>query len=349
MSGGKIVVTASTEERDEVSLHVLAVDAESGEILWNKALFSPGDEEARIRHAKNGLASCTPVIEDGIVYAHFSHMGTAALKLADGEVLWTQKIEYKPVHGTGSSPVVVDGLVVFHADGAENPTLVALDKQSGEIKWRVKRNQEVKRTFSFSTPLVLEIDGRTQIVSQASGMVGAYDPADGSLIWKVTYGEGYSVVPRPVYSNGLIYVATGFDQASLLAIRPDGAKGDVTKTHVVWEEDRYIGKTPCFVAGGEHLYLVDDTGSVTCRDGKSGKLKWREKAPGNFSSSPVLAGDKLYLSTEDGVSYVMEVSPRAGKVITEVDMGDRIFASPAIVDGAVFIRSEGHLWKISGK
>jgi outer membrane protein assembly factor BamB len=258
-------------------------------------------------------------------------------------------VDYKPVHGTGSSPVIVDGLMVFHADGASDPTLVALDAKTGDVKWRVDRNQEVTRTFSFSTPIVIEVGGRTQIISPASGMVGAYEPKDGSLIWKVTYGEGYSVVPRPVYANGLIYVATGFGKPSLLAIDPKGAKGDVTKTKVVFEEDKYIAKTPCFVESGGHLYLVDDTGSVTCRDAKSGKLKWREKAAGNFSSSPVIVGDKLYLATEDGVAYVMEVSPRGGKVVTEVDMEERIFASPAIVDGAVFIRSEEHLWKITGR
>jgi outer membrane protein assembly factor BamB len=349
VSEGKVVMTASKEEGDEITLGVIAVDAVSGDILWDKAVFSPPQEDAKLRHAKNGLSSCTPVIEDGIVYAHFGHMGTAALKLADGGVLWKQQIKYEPVHGTGSSPVIVDDVMIFSADGASDPTLVALDKRTGKIRWRVKRDQKVTKTFSFSTPLVLELDGRTQVISQASGMVGSYDPEDGSLIWKVTYGEGYSVVPRPVYANGLIYVATGFDRSSLLAIRPDGAKGDVTKANVVFEEDKYVPKTPCFVASDGHLYLVDDTGSVTCRDAVKGKLLWREKIPGNFSASPVMVGDKLHLGTEDGVAYVMQVSPRSGKILTEVDLGDRIFASPAIVDGAIFLRTEGQLWKIGKK
>lgn len=346
VSAGKVVMASSTEENGKVGLGLTVVEAPTGKILWEKELFSPPEEEAVVRHAKNGLSSCTPVIEDGVIYAHYSHMGTAAVRLEDGEVLWRQKVEYKPVHGTGSSPAVVGDLVVFHADGAENPTLVALDRRTGEVRWRVQRNQEVKRTFSFSTPLVVEIDGRTQIISPASGMVGSYDPKDGSLIWKVRYGEGYSVVPRPVYANGLIYVATGFNKPNLLAIRPQGAKGDVTDTHLVWEEDKYVGKTPSFVAADGLLYLVDDTGSVTCRDGESGELKWRERIPGNFSSSPVLVGDRLYLATEDGVAYVMRVSAEGGEILTEVEMGDRIFASPAMVDGAVFWRSEGHLWKI---
>lgn len=346
---GKVVLTASQEDGGEISLKVVTIDAEAGEILWEKGVFWPTEQEARARHSKNGLASSTPVIEDGVIYAHFGHMGTTALRLNDGELLWTQTVKYKPVHGNGSSPVIVGDLMVFNTDGAEDPAIVALDKKTGHVKWRTERDTDVRKNFSFGTPLVVEIDGRTQIISQASGMVGAYDPADGSLIWKVRYGDGYSVVPRPVYANGLLYVATGFDRARLLAIRPDGAKGDVTDSHVVFEVDKYIPRTPSFVAGGGHLYIVDDTGSLTCRDAKSGELKWREKLAGNFSSSPVLIDDRLYLATEDGLAFVIKVSPEAPEVLTEVEMEDRIFASPAVLDGALFIRSENHLWKITGE
>ena len=115
---------------------------------------------------------------------------------------------------------------------------------------------------------------------------------------------------------------------------------------MVFKESRYIPKTPSFVESGGYLYLVDDTGSLTCRDGKSGELKWREKIPGNFSSSPVMIGNKLYLATEDGVAYVAEVSPEGGKIVFELEMEERIFASPAVIDGALFLRSEEHLWKI---
>ncbi|MBP36220.1 MAG: serine/threonine protein kinase [Roseibacillus sp.] len=342
----KVIMTVAREVGEEVILGVVAVDAQSGEIVWNRDLFIPGAAEAKKRHSKNGLASATPYLEAGVVYAHFGHMGSAALKLTTGEVIWKQEVKYQPVHGTGSSPVVVDGLMVFNADGASDPVIVALDRRKGEVIWKTPRSQKVKKTFSFGTPLVLEIDGRTQVISQASGKVAAYDPRDGREIWMVRYGEGYSVVPRPVFANGLLYVTTGFDRASLLAIRPQGAKGDVTDTHVVFKETRYIPKTPSFVESGGYLYLVDDTGSLTCRDAESGKMKWREKIPGNFSSSPVLIGNKLYLATEDGVAYVAEISPKGGKIVFELEMEERIFASPAIMDGALFLRSEEHLWKI---
>jgi len=342
----KILMTFSREEGEQVTLGVIALDVGSGEVVWNKDLFTPASDEVRKRHSKNGLASATPYLERGVVYAHFGHMGTAALKLSDGDIIWKKRFQYKPVHGTGSSPVVVEGMMVFNADGASEPVIAALDCKNGEVAWKTPREQEVRKTFSFGTPLVLRIDGRTQVISQASGKVAAYDPRDGSEIWKVRYGEGYSVVPRPVFANGMLYVATGFDRASLLAIRPQAAKGDVTDTHVVFKESRYIPKTPSFVESGGFLYLVDDTGSLTCRDARSGEMKWREKIPGNFSSSPILIGNKLYLATEDGVVYVAEVSPQGSKIVFELEMEERIFASPAAVDNALFIRSEEHLWKI---
>ena len=344
---GKVIMTYSSQEEEKVTLGVVALDVKTGDVRWNRELFYPEPGEARKHHHKNGLASPTPYIEGEVVFAHFGHMGTAALKVVDGGVIWKQEqLKYTSVHGSGGSPVVADGVVVINADGRSDPVIVGLDPKTGDLKWKTPRDQTVKKKFSFGTPLVLKVDGQTQVISQASGKVSAYDPKDGSEIWKVRYGEGYSLVPRPIYANGLIYVATGFDRPTLLAINPEGAKGDVTDSHVVFTERKFIPKTPSFVESKGYLYLVDDTGSMTCRDAKSGEMKWREKLPGNFSSSPVLVGDKLYLATEDGVAYVVEVSPAVGKILFELDMEDRIFASPAMIDGALFIRSEEFLWKI---
>ncbi len=291
---GKVIMTYSSQEEEKVTLGVVALDVKTGEVRWNRELFTPEYEVARKHHHKNGLASPTPFIEGEVIVAHFGHMGTAALKVEDGGVIWKQEqITYIPVHGSGGSPIVIDDVVVINADGRSDPVIVGLDLNTGDVKWKTPRDQEVKKKFSFGTPLALKIDGRTQVISQASGKVSAYDPKDGSEIWKVRYGEGYSVVPRPIYANGLIYVATGFDRPTLLAINPEGAKGDVTDTHVVFKEEKFIPKTPSFVERNGYLYLVDDTGSLTCRDAKSGEMKWREKLPGNVSSSPVLIGDNL--------------------------------------------------------
>jgi outer membrane protein assembly factor BamB len=348
LKDGKIVITAASRDGEKAKLGVLQFEARTGKLAWEKWVFTPSEEEVEAVHAKNSLASGTPIIAGGVVYVHFAHMGTAALDFGSGDVIWRHHENYPPVHGTGSSPVLVDGMLVFNVDGRDNPAVVALDARTGNAAWKTGRNVKVKRNFSFSTPLVIEHGGRRLVLSAGSGMVGAYDPLDGKLAWRVRYGEGYSVVPRPLFADGTVYVATGFGKPHLLAIDPDGARGDVTESHVLWDVDRNVPKTPSVVAGHGHIYMVDDTGRVSCLDGTSGETRWSDKLAGNFSSSPVLAGNILYACSEDGVCFVMEVSPTKGKVISEIEMEDRIFASPAVIDGAIILRSETTLWRISG-
>ena len=234
IAGGKIVLTGARKDGDATVLSAFALDATTGDTLWNVDLFKPTGEETAAMHAKNSLASSTPVIgDDGIVYVHFGHMGTAALKLDDGKTVWKKQIAYKPMHGNGSSPVLVGDLLVVNADAEVDPTILALRRKDGSIAWRTPRQQPVRSYFSFCTPLVVENNGRTEILSPGSGLVGAYAPADGRLLWKVTYGEGYSVVPRPVAADGMLFVATGYNIPKLLGIRLGKAEGDVTQTHQV--------------------------------------------------------------------------------------------------------------------
>ena len=158
-------------------------------------------------HRKNTAASPTPIVADGKLYVHFGHMGSAALDL-DGRIVWAQsEVKYKPVHGTGGSPLLAGGLLVFSADGAANPFVVGLDAQTGAIRWQTSRKTTAKKTFSFSTPQLIRVGESDQIILPGSGFVGAYRPDDGVELWRVNYGEGYSVVPRPVYSHGMLFLS----------------------------------------------------------------------------------------------------------------------------------------------
>jgi outer membrane protein assembly factor BamB len=346
---GKIILTGSRKDGDTTHLTAFALDVATGKTLWSIDLFKPTAEEMGALHGKNSLASSTPIIADGIAYVHFGHMGTAALRLADGSEVWKKQVSYKPMHGNGSSPVIVGDLLVVNADAEIDPTIVAFHRKDGTIAWRTPRGQEVRSAFSFSTPLVVETDGRTEILSAGSGMIGAYAPDDGRLLWKVTYGEGYSVVPRPVVADGIAYVATGYNVPKLIAIRLGKATGDVTKTHTAWEVTRRMPKTPSMLATGGQILVLDDTGTLTSLDAKSGKQAWNEKLPGNFSASPILTGEILYAVTEDGVCYVVKISPDAAKIQFETDLAERTLASPILLDGALYLRTESHLWKITGE
>jgi len=336
-------VTTAVEEGDSLSLRVLGLRATDGEVVWDSEVLRP--EKAR-QHKKNSQASPTPVHEDGVVYAHFGHYGTAAVDARTGEVVWTQdSLTYKPVHGTGSSPILVGDKLIYSADGGDDPKLIALDKATGAVAWQTPRGVEVERTFSFATPLAIEIDGETQVISPASGAVIAYDPDDGSEIWRAHYGEGYSVVPRPIFAEGLLFVCSGFNRASLFAIKP-GGEGDVTDSHIVWSSDRQVPKesTPIVVDG--ILYMNADTGVATALDAATGEELWQERiAPGNYSASPVYAGGHIYFQNEDGVTTVIKPGKDLEVVATN-EIGERGLSSFAVTDGAIYIRTEEHLHRI---
>lgn len=349
IADGKIVLTGVRKDGNTTHLTAFAIDVATGKTLWDVDLFTPTAEETAAMHGKNSLASPTPVIADGVVYVHFGHMGTAALRFDDGDVIWKKQVSYKPMHGNGGSPIIVNDLLVVNADAEIDPTIVAFHRKDGTIAWRTPREQKVRSTFSFSTPLLVETDGRTEILSAGSGMIGAYAPENGRLLWKVTYGEGYSVVPRPVVAEGMVYVATGYNVPKLIAIRLGKATGDVTKTHVAWEVTRRMPKTPSLIARHGQILALDDTGTLTSLNAKSGEPVWTGKLPGNFSASPILTSDTLYAVTEDGVCYVVKISLEGANIRFEIDLAERTLASPILLDGALYLRTEKHLWKITGE
>jgi outer membrane protein assembly factor BamB len=348
LAGGKVFLTTAVggTGRLPLSLHVLCIDAQTGKGVWDTEVFQPNANAARQIHPKNSPASPTPLIVGDRMYVHFGHLGTAALDLS-GKVLWKQTdLNYIPVHGNGGSPVLVNGLLIFNCDGARDPMVVALDAQTGQIKWHTLRNTTARKTFSFCTPLVIDVNGGTQVISPGSGFVGGYDPESGKELWRVRYGEGYSVVPRPVFADGLLFVSSGFDVPVLYAIKPDGASGDATASNVVWTARKGAPRTPSVVVSGDELYMIDDGGIASCTDARTGQVYWAHRLDGAYSASPVLAEGKVYFQTEDGVGTVV----KAGKTYEQLsvnDLGERTLASYAVTDHALFIRTEKHLFKIA--
>lgn len=341
------LTTAIGSPGEPASLRALCVDARDGRVLWNVEALHAEAAQTRLIHPKNSLASATPIVSGGRVYVHFGHLGTAALDLA-GNVLWRQKIRYSPVHGNGGSPVLTDGMLIFDCDGARDPFVIALDASTGAIKWKTPRNTTAKAKFSFCTPLVIDVNGTPQVICPGSGFVGAYDPSSGHEIWRVRYGEGYSVVPRPVFADGLLFVSSGFDVPVVYAIRPQGAAGDATHTHVAWTRRKGAPTTPSMLALGDDLYFISDGGIANCVDAKTGKVHWTHRLDGGFSASPVEAEGRIYFQNEDGVGYVVQAG-RTFTLLAENDLGERSLASYAVADGALFIRTESHLWRIGAR
>jgi len=347
LSHGKLYLTSAVTDPSDstVTLHVLCIAEKDGGIVWDTEVLKPDPASVAAAHAKNSPASPTPIVTNDRIYVHFGHMGTAALSL-DGKVCWKQtEIKYPPVHGNGGSPLLLDGELIFGCDGAQDPCLVALDAKTGEIRWKTPRNSTAKKTFSFCTPLAIDVDGIKQVISPFSGSVGSYDPKDGHELWRVAYGEGYSVVPRPVYANGLLFLSSGFDQPVLYAINPAKASGDATATNVAWTQRKGAPCTPSTVVVGDQLYFVSDGGIATCADPKTGQPYWSQRLGGGFSSSPLAVEGRIYFQNEGGTGFVIEAG-KTYKLLAKNELGERSLASYAVEDGALFIRTESHLWKI---
>ncbi len=344
LQDGRIwLTTAVAADEGPVSLRVLCVDADTGTILWNTEIAQQ-DPHITI-HPKNSHASATPVVNGGRVYVHFASSATAAVDSDNGRIVWKTQIDYEPRHGTGSSPVLFDDLLIVNCDGEQTPFVTALDAASGQERWRTYRPDIAGKPFSFSTPLLIEVNGAPQLVSPASDLVAGYDPADGRQLWIVRYPERWSVVPRPVFADGLVLVCTGYvGPAELLAIRPDGS-GDVTDTHVVWRTRRFVPHNPSPVVSDGNVFLVSDRGIASCRDLQTGTLHWKMRLKGNYSASPLLAEGRVYFLSESGLCTVVRAAAEP-EILARNDLQERTLASPVPADGTLFLRSAEALYRI---
>lgn len=346
--GTRIFLTSavSLSGREEAtadrSLRVISHDAATGKPVWDVELFQAKSPRA---HRKNSHASPTPVFEDGKLYVHFGHLGTACLDALTGKTIWsTQEFAYSPVHGNGSSPVLFDDLLIFSADAEKDPKVIAIDKATGKQRWAFARQSEAKKKFSFCTPLIIDVNGQKQLISPGSGVVNSLNPKTGEEIWRCYYGEGYSVVPRPVYAHGMVFVSSSYDKPVLLAIKVDG-KGDVTGTHVVWTIDKAVPHNPSMATIGDELYFVADNGILTCADAKTGKVHYSERCTGPISSSLLVADGKLYLQDEKGLGVVVKPG-KTFQILAQNDLGERSLASYAVIGSDLLIRTEGNLYRI---
>ena len=346
VGAGRVWVTAAVDnstERDRrggVSLRVLAYDLTTGGLLVDVEVFRTNGSGAL--NPKNSWASPTPILDGDRVYVHFGAEGTAALTI-DGAVLWTTRLRYASQHGSGGSPVLYQDLLIVNCDGnSDEAYVVALDAATGKPRW--KKNRRNPADQAYSTPLVIRVGDRDQLVSVGAYRATAYDPLTGDEIWRVSYGDGFSNVPRPLYGHGLVYIATGFQAPSLIAVRADG-RGDVTKTHVSWTLTRGAPYTPSPLLVGDNLYVVSDTGVLTLVDAVSGAVIWQRRLGGNYSSSPVATEGRVYFQSEEGVTTVI-AAQRDFRPLSVNRLDGAMLASMAVAGRAIIMRTDSHLYRI---
>jgi outer membrane protein assembly factor BamB len=346
IQAGRIYLTAAIPQDGDdqpQNLSLLMVAADSGELIRQSVLLEQFPDKTPRIHPKNTHASPTPIIRGDRIYVHFGYQGTVCAKL-DGEVIWSNReLFFPPTHGNGGSPILVDDHLIFTCDGGKEPKVVALHAETGELVWQTPRPVDARKKFSFCTPTVIRYEGRQQVIVPGSDCVLALDPATGDVIWDVRY-DGYSVVPKPIYEAGKVFVSSGFDSAKLLAITPSGS-GVVTDSHVAWQHEKNISKTPSMIGHEGLIYCVSDNGVAQCIEADTGEVVYQKRLGGNYSASPTLAGDRIYFTSEAGVTTVIRTG-REFEQLSENDLGERTLASMAVIGDAIILRTADALYRI---
>ena len=332
------VTTCRTEERQHV---LLCLDRKSGKILWERALPSALQEGI---HRLNSHASSTPATDGRFVWVSFldyPNMTIACYDFSDGKEVWkTVPGKLLSKHGYCSSVLPYRDMIILNADQDAEACLVALDQATGKERWRADRPN---RTRSYCVPIIIEVQGRRQLVLSGSLSVAAYDPDTGRPLWLVD-GPTEQFVSSPIYREGVVFLTYGFPKRGICAIDPTGT-GNVTKTHVVYnfERSRQGGYVPSPVAHGKLAFVVNDEGIGTCTDPRTGAEVWLERLGRHHSASPVVAAGHVYFFDDQGKCWVVKAQDKY-ELVGVNELGEEVRGSPAIAGGQIFIRGVNRLY-----
>ena len=347
IAGNQVGMTSA--EAEGKSLHAICIDKRSGKLLHNVEVLTPQD--AGPLHRLNGYASPTPVLDGERVYTHFGPRGSVCLDTA-GKIIWkNNSFKYNVIQGAASSPILHGDMLILTCDGIDNQFIVALDKRTGKIKWKQPRAHleaaAKKRSIakmSYSTPLIQRINGVPQLVCSGADHVASYDLKTGAEIWWMPY-DGFSIVGRPSYGNGLFYVVGSIRQDHFCVYAVHPGKGRLRDDQVVWQRSISIPHVSSPLLVGRELFVVHDGGVASCVDALTGKEHWRERLGGNHDASPVEIRGRIYFCNREGKTTIAAASDKF-EVLAINQLKGTFKASPAIADGALFLRSDTHLYRI---
>lgn len=329
-----------------ITLRAVAVDLRTGEVRHDIELLKV--KEPQPIHSLNSYASPTPVLTDDRLYCHFGDFGTACVSTATGEILWRSRVGNNHSVGPGSSPVLYEDLLIVPGDGADQQFVAALNTQTGEEVWRTPRPKMTGVVGdlhkAFSTPVLANLNGQDQAIIVGAQWVVGYDPRTGKELWKLRHGEGFSNVPRPILGNGFIYICTGFMKPALMAIK-DNVQGEVKLDQIAWSVTKQVPAMPSPVLDGKEIYFVSDAGIASCVDALTGEAVWQHRIEGNYSASPLLADGKLFFSNREGRTTVLKPG-RTYEELAVNQLDGQLMASPAAINGALFLRTNTHLYRI---
>lgn len=334
--GRQIWLTTALDEGH--SLRALRLNLTTGKIEKDIEVFALDDPGPV--HKKNSHASPTPLIHGDHVYVHYGKHGTACLT-KEGEVVWKTQLAYNHRHGPGGSPVLFEDRLIINCDGTDTQYVVALDKSTGREIWKQLRGEA---SMAYSTPTLIAVDGRPQLISCGGEWTIAYEPRGGKELWRFRYPGGYSNVPRPVTAFGLTYVSSCYNTATLYSLKLGGT-GEIAESNIAWQITKGAPRNSSPLIVGDEFYMVSDNGVITCLDAKTGEQHWQERLGGDCSASPLFADGRIYITNETGSTKV--IAP--GKTFQELALNElpgRTLASLATADGAIFLRTDAALYRI---
>lgn len=341
--GERIFLTGAAAQGDGVERHVLCVDAKSGEVLWDKiAAVVPGES----LHKMNSWATPSCVTDGERVIAFFGAGGLHCFD-NDGEKLWSKELGAFPGGwGVGASPIIFEDTVIQNCDAEGESYLIALNRRTGKEVWRTPR--ESKPRGGWSTPIVIDVKGQSELILNGEFGVSAYDPSTGEPLWTCRGFNGRGT-PVPVWGHGLLYVVNG-KSGDVYAVRP-GGRGDVTKTHMAWHTDRRGGRDlPSPILVDDCLVAISMSGIATGYDAHTGKELWKERLGGNYSGSPIAAAGRIYALAEDGSVVVLKPGKKF-ELIAKNRLGEgsgEVFrSSPAVISNDLLIRSASILYRLN--
>ena len=356
--GGDLVwFTAAT--KDGHKMYLYAINRHDGKIVHHKLVFE-NEAPEELGNPINNYAAPSCVLEEDAVYAHFGTYGTVRIDPKTGNVVWQRRdINARHFRGPGSSPIIFDNLLILTFDGIDQQYVTALDKKTGKTVWKTERttdygdlDKEGKPTRdgdlrkAYGTPSVMKVGNTTQLLSIGSRAAFGYEVNTGKELWKIRHLE-FNASARPLSLGNIAYLNTGSDRAHLLAVKlDDTAKGDITASHVQWDREKRNAtlSTPVMVNG--YIFQATGAGIGVCVNLKDGTDVWSERiSPGKFVSAPVATKERIYFVSDTGDATVIAPGPEF-KVLARNKFSDPVTSSPAVADGALFVRTKAHLVKI---
>ena len=325
---------------DGIVFVVSAFSRVDGRVVWEHEIVAEGDLPQA--HQKHNMASPSVVSDGERVYAWFATGQLVALDMHGG-LVWQRHLgrDYGPfeiVWGHSSSPVLYEDLIILQCDHEPGAYLLALDRRTGDERWKVDRGQGLR---SFSTPLVVAGPDGAELIVNASEGLDAYDPSTGMWLWHTGGHNEYPIAAATYDDNGTLYTGRGHRAGPYMAIRL-GGRGDVDESHVAWRVPTGAPYISSLLYYEGLIYMANGNGIVTAVDAETGRRVWQDRVGGIYSASPVAGDGKVYLFSETGETVVLQAG-RELHILQRNDLGERVVSSPAVSDGRIFIRTDESL------